>query len=39
MGEAISSCTDAKDKGEIEVENLNEVQQRNTAKDYESDNS
>jgi len=25
MGEAISSCTDAKDKGEIEVENLNEV--------------
>lgn len=39
MGEAISSCTDPKDKGEIEVENLNEVQQRNTANNYESDHS
>jgi len=39
MGDVVSSCTDPKDKGEIEVDNMKEVQQRNMAKDNESDHS
>lgn len=30
MGEAISSCTEAKDKGEIDVETMKEVQSQNS---------
>lgn len=30
MGEAISTCTDPKDKGEIDLENIKEVEKQNS---------
>lgn len=30
MGEALSSCTDPKDRGEIDVENMKEVEKQHS---------